>query len=365
MTITAPALRFFELSAAKRDQISQLIRTRQLTDRARRFLELALSAADSQPPAGLRVRYYGDAISVSCDQRRLAELLDCCAKTIQRAIDPDGEFAGFCEPDTLPITAPNGLPGQKLVYVVLLDELAAMPAYDPEDELDALILRHGPHLQSLRDRRRLRLSEACPADVQGLSSPCPSHVQAVSRACPSDVQGLSEPCPADVASLMTHDHDMSDHERMNEGNGFYSNESQEQHEEPAAEAQARQHPQSSGKFRFCEIDPRHLLAIAGEKVPCADGTDRAAPPRQRMQLLDGYLADAIAVGRAGPDDRRMMLAVFIRVARKQLTNKASYLFKCWENRHTKSLLDLTTPADREDAARLIAEVDRQLAGMAR
>ena len=111
------------------------------------------------------------------------------------------------------------------------------------------------------------------------------------------------------------------------------------------------------QFRFCEMAPAHLLAIAGHKVPCRDGVDRVAPPRQRVALLDAYLQDAIAAGRASPGDRRMLLALIICVARKEVASKPGYMFRCWENRHQKDLLNLTTAGDRSAAAELLRLVD--------
>ena len=115
---------------------------------------------------------------------------------------------------------------------------------------------------------------------------------------------------------------------------------------------------------FCEINPLHLLAIAGQSVPCRDGVDRVAPPGQRLDLFRRYLADAVAAGRATADDSRDLLALFHHTAGRPVSHRAKWLFKVWQNRTVagKTMVDLLKPSDRAYARELLA-LDAQPAGV--
>jgi hypothetical protein len=189
------ALRYPRLSDETRKHISGLIESRAITDRARRFLRLALSAVESQPPAGIRSQWYGNAILLSGDQQRIGQLLDCHHRTFQRAIDRanGGEFSAFCWPEMVTIEQDAGRASQRLVYVIAIDRLEAIPMTDPTDEFEAVILKYGPGLVDLRERW-----------TNG-----PESTESVRFAddVARDVVPLSPGCRPDGVSLMNHDHD--------------------------------------------------------------------------------------------------------------------------------------------------------------
>lgn len=152
--MTGPGLPFFDFSEEQRQKVAHLIQSKPFTERARRFLQLAFTAATDAGPPGLRVRYYDATLLVSCPQERLAELLDCNVRTVQRMVDDESELvrSGVLEnAKTVPET--DGPPVQKTVYLIFLDVLESLPSLDPTDELDSIILDRNGRLRSDKSRR--------------------------------------------------------------------------------------------------------------------------------------------------------------------------------------------------------------------
>ena len=147
------SLPFPFVSDDDRLRFAELLNDRPFTDRARKFLRLAHDGLTEYGKAGLRVRYYDNALLISCQQARLAELLECSVRTVQRMIDDElAAGLGILEKvQTVPQT--DGPPVQKTVYVVFLDRLEALPVLDPTDELDSVILDRNGDLRQDGSRR--------------------------------------------------------------------------------------------------------------------------------------------------------------------------------------------------------------------
>lgn len=274
------SLRFPELSTETRNKIQSLIRSRAITERARRFLQLALDGVESTPPAGVRFQWYGYAILVSGPQTRLADLLDCSVKTFQRAIDASGEFAAFLHSETIVVRTMDGLPVQRLVYAILIDRLEALAAVDPTDEFEAFILKHGPGLQELRL-----------ADV---------------------VSDVASVVASDVASLMQHEHEHEHEHAIKTHAGM-------QHES-FRDLVSNRSPDGPSGVRMSNILADHVRQIVRAK-------DAA--------LFSKYFADAVAARWAKDceTDRIKMAALFHQVVRiGTATSPGRVICQAWKNR---------------------------------
>lgn len=318
------SLRFPSLSSDTHAKIRRLIQTRAVTERARRFLQLAFDAVESAPPAGLRAQWYGNAILISGKQERLAELLGCSVKTVQRAIatagpdEPAGEFSEFCHVDTVVVRTDTGLPVQKLVYAILIDRLEAIPSVDPTDEFEVFALKYGPGLQELRQPER----------------PPETHVPSVVASDVASVVApvslpLSPACPADVASLHAHDHESHD---------YKTHDHESMKHESFRDSVSSRSP--DGRIRMTNILTEHVQQIVRQKD---------------AKLFGEYFADAVAA-RWAKDceaDRIKMAALFHQVVRiGEADSPGRVISFQWKNRDsTDSRKRLKLAGEDEEFAR--------------
>jgi hypothetical protein len=293
------SLRFPALSPDTHEKIASLIRTRAVTERARRFLQLALEAVDATPPAGLRAQWYGNAILISAKQERMAELLDCSVKTVQRAIaqpgpdGPAGEFSDFLHVETVVVRSDTGLPVQKLVYAVMIDRLEAMPTVDPTDEFEVFVLKFGPGLQDLRSSDVPETNVA--SDVASVVAP---------MSLP-----LSPACPVDVASLHDHEHEHD-------------------HDFKTHDHESMKHESFRNSVSNHSAEPVRMSSIKAEHV-------RAIVRNQEAALFARYFADAVAARWAKDceSDRVRMAALFHQVVRiGEAKDPGRVIGHQWKNR---------------------------------
>ncbi len=327
------ALRYPRLSDETRQHISGLIESRAITDRARSFLRLALSAVESQPPAGIRAKWYGNHMLLSGDQKRIGELLDCHYRTFQRAIDRenDGEFSGFCWPEMVTIQQDSGRASQKLVYVIAIDRLEAIPETDPTDEFEAVILKYGPGLADLRERWTNG-----PESIE--SVPFSNDVASdVAR----DVVPLSPGCHTDVVPLMNHDH-VHEHENKTHDHAH------ESYEESRGESQNAGKGQSATtEVRFSKITADHVKRVVRQND---------------YELFGAFFADLKAAGwSSGVETEWLLLAALFHQVHRlgKAKNPGGVIAKLWKSRNDVDPKKRPKLADADDEfARQLLRVQR-------
>lgn len=282
-------LPFFDFSDDSRLKFAQLVDEKPLSDRAKKFLRFAYDVASEHSRAGMRVRYYRRALIVSCLQERLAELLDnCSVKTVQRMFDELEECGVVSRRKVTPKT--DGPPIQKTCYVVLLEELEALPSLDPTDELDCVILE-------------------CDGDLRGVGEVNVTHPEldvASVVVCP-----VVSVVASDVASLMSmkHEHakthEIKTHEScsMSMPHELLRNSSENKTQESqVSEVKSQSGPAVSKRVRFSCISREDATAIVR---------------RNDVALFLAFFRDAAAAGWAKDcqTDRIKMAALFHQVVR--------------------------------------------------
>lgn len=325
-------LPFFDFSNEDRLRFAQLVNDKPLPDRARKFFRLAYDAATEWGKPGLQVRYYDHTLLVSCPQERLAELLECSVRTVQRMIDEQLVPTGIVEKEQV-VPECDGPSTQKTVYLIFMDRLQAMPSLDPTNELDCVIIKRGGDLRQSGERVHAH------PELQTETSVQPSPSRDVAPVVVSDVvpdvvcpvvsvvaQDVAPVVVSNVVSLMNHDHD---HEGMNE---FKINHSiTHDHEEPPPK-------------RFDAITARDVLAIAGYAFDRGDGQMVTANGASRLRALMAYFDDALANGLARPGEEPLFTALFRCAARlhrlpsgnaTRVNDVGGWIRRCWENRDTK------------------------------
>ena len=184
------SLPFPFISDERRLRFAEMLNDRPLSDRARKFLRLAFDGLTEFGKPGLRVRYYDNALLISCPQTRLAELLECSVRTVQRMIAGELEQLNVLE-SAVTVPKTDGPPTQRTVYLVFLDRLEALPVLDPTDELDSVILDRNGDLRQDGSRQFSHPECDVASDVVSVVA--------------SDVVSVVAPV---VVSPMNHDHEM-------------------------------------------------------------------------------------------------------------------------------------------------------------
>lgn len=339
-------LPFFDFSNEDRLRFAQLVNDKPLPDRARKFFRLAYDAATEWGKPGLRVRYYDRTLLVSCPQERLAELLDCSVRTVQRMIDEQLVPTGLVEKVQV-VPKCDGPSTQKTVYLIFMDRLQAMPSLDPTDELDCVILDRGGDLRQAGDRSCDHPEFQTETSVQ--PSPSSDVVPVVVSnvvpdvVCPV-VSVVAPVVVSNVVSLMNHDHD---HDGMNE---FKINHSI-----------THDHETQPSK-RFDAITARDVLAISGYAFDRGDGQTVTANAVSRRRALIAYFDDAVANGLARPGEEPLFAALFRAAARlhrlpegnsTRVNDVGGWIRRCWLNRDAKPP-GRVTPDDRLYARNLLS-----------
>ncbi len=322
------ALRYPRLSDETRQHISGLIESRAITDRARVFLRLALSAVESQPPAGVRAQWYGNAILLSGDQQRIGQLLDCSSRTFQRAIDRanGGEFSAFCWPEMVTIQQDAGRASQRLVYVIAIDRLEAIPATDPTDEFEAVILKYGPGLLDLREQW------ANGAESIGSVQFAGDVASDVAR----DVVPVSPDCRSDVVPLMNHDH-VHEHE-----NKTHEHDHESWKESRGESQNAGRGPIATTEVRFSQITADHVERVVRQND---------------YELFGAFFADLKAAGwSSGVETEWLLLAALFHQVHRigKAKSPGGVIAKLWKSRNDVDPKKRPRLADADD------EFSRQL-----
>ena len=317
-----PTLPFFDFSDDSRLKFAQLVEEKPLSDRAKKFLRFAYDVATEHSRTGMRVRYYRRALIVSCLQERLGELLDnCSVKTVQRMFDELEECGVVSRRKVTPKT--DGPPVQKTCYVVMLDELAALPSLDPTDELDCVILE-------------------CDGDLRGTGEPDFRHPE--NDVAPDVASVVASVVVSDVASLISINHH---HDSLSTYKTHDDDQSRPRPDLPASSV-ADVSGQEPLNFRSIRDDDVRL--IAGFSV---DG--KGLPLRERWLLFLRYWAD-VRVTESVPvsdDDQLELLALFVFWGRNKTNrSRGGAVATWWRSRSDKPLRNTLTKDAMTEARRI-------------
>ncbi len=315
-------LRYDSVSPQTRARWEKLLASarRELTERMRRLITIALDACDSIGPPKMQARLVegGTALWVLCPQAELAELLDCSDRTLRN------EFERLADLQALK-TVPHKTIANLVAYRF---EFTALESFQESltPELDEIICEF---MESICETAVV----ADPVTVSGDSSDGSAVVVSVpvsaSVSGPLSGQisgGVSGPVSGQISALMNHD-------GLNE---FNNSSITHDHERPRSE------PDPDVR-RFDVISQRDVLAIAGYEID-VDGVPRKASLASRRRVQMEYFDDAVRAGQAQPTEALAFAALFrcaARLNRKpegergRVNDCASWIRTVWTNRNER------------------------------
>lgn len=273
---------------------------RPLSDRVRQLLSIGVESLESVGPDGLQVGWRDQCLWIMCPQERLAEILDCSAKTIQRDLNKLKE-SDVLKKVTDSLQTETGF-REVTAYVISLNRLEELPERAPCPELEFLMCQFpdpfGHHLETADSPLSGAMSGAMSG---GLSSDMSAHEHEHEHEHEHDIK--------------THDHE---HESFRDDSIFAN----------------------SLQVRFGNIQTEHVRDIVGN---------------ENRELFLAYFADALSAGWAKncEADQIRMAALFHQVIRNGKARKiGETIGGAWKKRgDSDPRKALKLSAEDEDFAR--------------
>lgn len=319
-------LRYDSISDQTRARWAKLLDSsrRDLTERMRRLIRIALDACDSIGPAKMQARLVecGTALWLLCPQADLAELLACSDKTIRN------EFERLADLQALK-TVPHETIPNLVAYRLDLTALESFPeSLTPElDEIICQFMEANSVLDPVTISSDTRAVDVVSVPVSGqisatVSGPISGHFSALTD--------------NDNHHHLTSNHDDDDHHQVDETSTT-----------TAVWDMTSQEPLS-----FREIRDSHAEAIAGKAVE-----GNVLSLRQRWVLFMRYWADVKVTEKrpVGQEDAIQLLALFIYWGRAK-TNKSrgGAIRTWWGNRLSQPIVDTVKASLIDEARRIMA-----------
>ena len=327
-------LRYDSISDQTRARWAKLLDSsrRDLTERMRRLIRIALDACDSIGPAKMQARLVecGTALWLLCPQAELAELLACSDKTIRN------EFERLADLRALK-TVPHETIPNLVAYRLQLTALESFPE-SLTPELDEIICQF-MEANSVSDP--VTISSDARA-VELVSGPVSGQISATVSGPLSG--GLSGPVSGQISALTDND---------NHHHHLISNHDDDHHQvDECSTTTAVWDMTSQEPLSFREIRDSHAEAIAGKAVEGA-----VLSLRQRWVLFMRYWADVKVTEKrpVGQEDAVQLLALFVYWGRAK-TNKSrgGAIRTWWGNRLSQPIVDTVKASLIDEARRIMA-----------
>lgn len=329
-------LRYDSISTEHRTRWARLLDSsrRDLTERMRRLIRIALDACDSIGPAKMQARLVecGTALWLLCPQAELAELLSCSDKTIRNEFD---RLADLQVLKTVPHkTIPN-----LVAYRIELTALESLPE-SLTPELDEIICEfmESNHVENpvtiSGDARSTELVSAA------ISGPLSGQISATIS---GPLSGHFSGGFSGQISALT-DNDNHHHLISNDDNDDHH------HVDESSATTAVWDMTSQEPLSFREIRDSHAEAIAGKAVE-----GNVFSLRQRWVLFMRYWADVKVTEKrpVGQEDAIELLALFIYWGRAKTNKSRGGAIRTWWGNRLSQPIVATVKASLIDEARRI------------